>query len=105
MCFCILLVLLTTSLTLYSWIFLFQVEISPYFQQEKLVKFCQERGLVVTAFSSFGSPGRPWLDINFYLYIMNCCKKPLKEIICIFSPLAVVLCLLQQLFKRFKLKG
>lgn len=39
-----------------------QVEISPYFQQEKLVKFCQERGLVVTAFSSFGSPGRPWLD-------------------------------------------
>lgn len=39
-----------------------QVEISPYFQQEKLVDFCQERGLAVTAFSTFGSPGRPWLD-------------------------------------------
>lgn len=39
-----------------------QVEVSPYFQQEKLVNFCQERGVTMIAFSSFGSPGRPWAD-------------------------------------------
>jgi len=37
-----------------------QVELHPYFQQTKLVSFCQERNIVVIAFSSFGSPNRPW---------------------------------------------
>jgi len=36
-----------------------QVEINLYFQQHQLVKFCQDRGLVVVAYSSFGSPTRP----------------------------------------------
>lgn len=34
-----------------------QVEIHPYFQQEKLVNFCHERNIAVTSYSSFCSPG------------------------------------------------
>jgi len=35
-----------------------QIEIHPYFQQQKLVNFSHKRNIVVTAFSSFCSPGR-----------------------------------------------
>jgi len=34
-----------------------QVEIHPYFSQEKLVKFCQENKVEVTAYASLGAPG------------------------------------------------
>lgn len=33
-----------------------QIELHPYNTQDKLLQFCQERGLAVTAFSSFGAP-------------------------------------------------
>jgi diketogulonate reductase-like aldo/keto reductase len=36
-----------------------QVEVNLYFQQHKLVKFCQERGVAVVSYSSLGSPSRP----------------------------------------------
>jgi diketogulonate reductase-like aldo/keto reductase len=41
-----------------------QIEIHPYFQQHKLVEFCQQRNIVVIAFSCLGSPARPWSQVD-----------------------------------------
>ncbi|KAL1505962.1 hypothetical protein ABEB36_005405 [Hypothenemus hampei] len=37
-----------------------QVEVTPLLNQKKLIAFCKERGIHITAYSPFGSPGRPW---------------------------------------------
>lgn len=36
-----------------------QVELHPYLSQHKLVDFCKDNGITVTAFSQFASPARP----------------------------------------------
>lgn len=37
-----------------------QIEVNPNINQKRLIKFCKDRQIEITAYSPFGSPARPW---------------------------------------------
>jgi len=41
-------------------LYVFQVEITPYFANSRIVEFCREKGMVITAYAPLGAPNRPW---------------------------------------------
>lgn len=41
-----------------------QLEVNPYFQRRDIVRFCQQRGIVVTAHTSLGGSANPWNDVH-----------------------------------------
>jgi len=41
-----------------------QVECHPYLNQEKLLAFCKEHKLALTAYSCLGAPARPWVTAS-----------------------------------------
>lgn len=41
---------------------MFQIEVNPHLNQKKLIKFCKDHNIVITAYSPFGSPARTWAE-------------------------------------------
>jgi diketogulonate reductase-like aldo/keto reductase len=37
-----------------------QLEVQPYYQRNDILRFCQQRGIAITAHSCLGGPGNPW---------------------------------------------
>ena len=54
---------------LFIFIYLFgKVEMNPIWQQKKLREFCQEKGILITAYSPLGAKGTLWGQT----WVMDC---------------------------------
>lgn len=43
---------------------LIQIEVNPFFSNDKIVSLCQQLGITVACYSPLGKPGRPWKKDN-----------------------------------------
>ena len=55
-----------------------QVEIHPHNQQEKLVSFCNLKGIKVTGFSPLGAKSYSWLDGDVQVVSDSLITRPLR---------------------------
>ena len=54
-----------------------QVEMHPYLSQEKLLRFCRERGITVTAYSSLGAGS--YVPLGAATQEMSCLDDPVMK--------------------------
>ncbi|XP_046848372.1 aldo-keto reductase family 1 member B1-like [Xenia sp. Carnegie-2017] len=56
-----------------------QVELHPYLSQPELKKFCEEKGIIITAYSSLGSADRPIFDKDDPILMQDTLIKQIAE--------------------------
>ncbi|XVF85527.1 hypothetical protein PTKIN_Ptkin17bG0124500 [Pterospermum kingtungense] len=85
-----------------------QVEINPLWQQEKIRKFCKEKGIIITAYSPLGAKGALWgkdwvMDCDVLKKIAQTKGKTIAQV-CLRWVYEQGVCVLVKSFKKERMK-